>query len=795
MKSLDRWDRQSSSHRAMTPRTLGLALLFAAMVGAPMLAEPVLAGPWRPQPQPEPTPAPEPARPTPEGLKGIPVPEPSNLANFVVDKAAAIRLGKALFWDMQLGSDGRTACASCHFHAGADNRSRNQVSPGLARRSDPSTPNPDTTFKVGGPNHQFKPDDFPFHKFLDPNDRNSIVQRSYNDIASSMGVFNSRFQGVTPGAASDMFTLAGDPTFQINGVQTRRTEPRNAPTVINAIFNFRNFWDGRATYLFNGVSPFGAFDSAARVFKTGSTTSTVSAQAVLLDNASIASLATGPALSDFEMSASGRVWPKIGTRLLTARPLVQQGVAATDSVLSVVRHSSGVGLNGTYQSMVQAAFRPEWWNSSAPVTIGGTTYTQAQANFSLFFGLAVQLYTATLVSDDSPFDRHMAGDGAALSTDARYGLALFFGKGKCANCHGGAEFTNASVRKVKQEPMSRMTMGNGGTAVYDEGFYNTAVSKTLEDISHGANNPVGRPMSLSRLAQAVGATEFQRLVGISPNVVPAAGERIAVLGAFKTPTIRNSELTAPYFHNGDSLTLEQVVEFYNRGGNHFGNNLNDVDTDIQPLGLTPQERAQLVAFMKSTTDERVRYKRAPFDHPQLFVPNGHEVGSNGLPLLEDGRAKDLWLEVPAVGQAGLSKPQLNFLQTSFESLAARHSGKCVDVAAASGIDSANVQQWDCQGTPNQLWEEVPVNNGFMLRVKHSGKCMDVTGSSVLPGANVQQWTCHGGANQVFNWVGGRLVVNHSKQCVNVQFGSTINGGNLIQWPCGTTSTNDQFIKR
>ena len=63
--------------------------------------------------------------PKPEGLKGIAVPEPSNLAQFVSNKAAAVRLGKALFWDTQLGSDGKTACASCHFHAGADNRTRN----------------------------------------------------------------------------------------------------------------------------------------------------------------------------------------------------------------------------------------------------------------------------------------------------------------------------------------------------------------------------------------------------------------------------------------------------------------------------------------------------------------------------------------------------------------------------------------------------------------------------------------------------------------------------------------------
>ena len=61
---------------------------------------------------------------------GVPL-EPPTLADYVKDREAAILLGKALFWDMQVGSDGIVACASCHFHAGADNRFKNQLSPGL----------------------------------------------------------------------------------------------------------------------------------------------------------------------------------------------------------------------------------------------------------------------------------------------------------------------------------------------------------------------------------------------------------------------------------------------------------------------------------------------------------------------------------------------------------------------------------------------------------------------------------------------------------------------------------------
>jgi hypothetical protein len=68
--------------------------------------------------------------PGPGSLKEIPVPEPTNLEAFVRDRDAAIVLGKALFWDMQVGSDGIQACASCHFRGGADPRSINQANPG-----------------------------------------------------------------------------------------------------------------------------------------------------------------------------------------------------------------------------------------------------------------------------------------------------------------------------------------------------------------------------------------------------------------------------------------------------------------------------------------------------------------------------------------------------------------------------------------------------------------------------------------------------------------------------------------
>jgi hypothetical protein len=109
---------------------------------------------------------------------------------------------------------------------------------------------------------------------------------------------------------------------------------------------------------------------------------------------------------------------------------------------------------------------------------------------------------------------------------------------------------------------------------------------------------------------------------VLPGVIPATTP-VRNNGAFKVPGLRNVELTAPYFHTGGDLTLEEMVDFYTRGGNFPQNNRADLDVNIAPIGgFGDIEMAQMVAFMKSLTDERVRNHSAPFDHPELFIPEG-----------------------------------------------------------------------------------------------------------------------------------------------------------------------------
>ena len=319
----------------------------------------------------------------PPSLENVQVPHASNLMNFVTDKDAAIALGKALFWDMQVGSDGQ-ACASCHFHAGADARVKNQLSPGLRREHDP-----DTSFQrtasggAGGPNYTLVKDDFPFHQFGDPNNRHSGTVFSSNDIASSQGTFGGDFDDVPEvDTLNDNCSRLADPIFHVGGSGARKVEARHTPTVINAVFALRNFWDGRANNVFNGVDVFGLRNEFATVVGEHGVPERID-----LRNASLASQAVGPPVDDFEMSCTQRQFAEWAQSCCRAgRWPCKRCIPTTVSERQARRR--GLGLRNTYQEMVQAAFSSTYWQQSG--LFDG--YTQMEANFSLYFGLAVQLY-------------------------------------------------------------------------------------------------------------------------------------------------------------------------------------------------------------------------------------------------------------------------------------------------------------------------------------------------------------------------------------------------------------------
>jgi cytochrome c peroxidase len=678
-----------------------------------------------------------------------------DLVDYIANQTAAIQLGKALFWDMQAGSDSKTACATCHFNAGADGRDTNQLNPGANGLWD----------SPYAPNYALFSGDFPF----------TTASRDLDNIAGSQGVRKSTFVGIGK-KGTESATPVSDPVFNVGGVNLRQVTGKNTPSIINAVFNHRNFWNGRAQPDFNGVTPFGSRDSSARVWMVG-LNGTAAQIDIHIQNASPASQAVGPPLNPVEMSADKRTFPDLGHKLLLVKPLGLQGVNATDSVLgSLADATTGKGLNVTYASLIQKAFQPKWWNYKKKISLNGKSYTMTEANFSLFWGLSIMLYEATLVADSSPMDQYLATrvfstnafDPAGVPLlvshdptlldpvvnrlvaeginrdDILRGLDLFerpvapppsfpvpagFGVG-CIGCHVGAETTSASARnltgpgvevgdiafkkagfdlrmermfmKADWTPTGPLTPVPAGTdtitfdpstyevnvvnillppgdpslllprplpvATYDAGWYNLGVRPTADDVGLGATDAFG-PWSWTRLFQAT----VPGLIAVPGNGLGCLGEgnlnfpnqllnatgfpllsgplhdneATDVDGTFKVPGLRNVELNGPYFHNGGKSTLAQVLDFYDHAGD-FANTTKA--PAIVPLQLQGDQRKGLLAFLLALTDERVHLQQAPFDHPQLLVPNG-----------DNPPGTDNMMEIPAVGADGSPNPLQRFL--------------------------------------------------------------------------------------------------------------------------------------
>lgn len=168
--------------------------------------------------------------------------------------------------------------------------------------------------------------------------------------------------------------------------------------------------------------------------------------------------------------------------------------------------------------------------------------------------MAIASFERTLLSGNAPYDRYKQGDKKAMSPQQVRGMSVFFDKAQCDKCHEGANFTlnayaNIGVGMDKADP--------------DTGRY--AVTRDPRD-----------------------------------------------WGVFKTPTLREVAHTAPYMHDGSLATLDDVVEFYNKGGVPNKN----LDANIKPLHLTDQQKKDLVAFLNALSGEGWQNVHAPADMPQ-----------------------------------------------------------------------------------------------------------------------------------------------------------------------------------
>jgi cytochrome c peroxidase len=306
----------------------------------------------------------------------------------------------------------------------------------------------------------------------------------------------------------------GSPWFGIR----RQVTSRKAQSPINAAYENELFWDGRAGGTF--VDP-------------------VSGQVLLASGGALETQAAAPPISEVEMSHAGHDWTHAASDLAYCTPLA----LATNVPAPLQAFVAGQ----TYAQLFAQVF-------------GSPGVTPARILF------AIAAYERTLVSDQSPYDRSLAGLHT-LTLAEQQGQQVF--TALCATCH--VDVTVAVLAR--------------GPGVND--YRNIGVRPIAEDEGRFAvtQNPADR-------------------------------------GRFRVPSLRNVALRAPYFHNGGMLTLDDVVDFYIRGGD-FHQNQDPLILNI--IGaVSPAQRTTLLAFLRTMTDPRVQNEQPPFDRPRLWSegPNG-----------------------------------------------------------------------------------------------------------------------------------------------------------------------------
>ncbi len=177
---------------------------------------------------------------------------------------------------------------------------------------------------------------------------------------------------------------------------------------------------------------------------------------------------------------------------------------------------------------------------------------------------AIASYERTVITWDSPYDRYVAGDMTAMSVEQVAGMDLFFGKAQCSGCHAPPLFLEDAF---------------GNIGIPDAGFESV----------HFPNSDEGDPTLWNHDLGRYYVTHLEE-----------------DLGRFKTPGLRNIELTAPYMHNGVLATLEAVIAHYNSVPDPV---VGVLEEDlVTELGLSDIEQAQLVAFLKALTGKVYTYE-------------------------------------------------------------------------------------------------------------------------------------------------------------------------------------------
>ena len=199
---------------------------------------------------------------------------------------------------------------------------------------------------------------------------------------------------------------------------------------------------------------------------------------------------------------------------------------------------------------------------------------------------AIASFERTLNQTDTPIDKYLSGDKKALSDEQVRGKALFEGKAGCIQCHNGALASDMEMYNIGVPPAKRWE---------EDGL--AQITFRFELYAKGSNE------ELYRTAKSDPGAYFR-------------GKNKWDLGKFRTPSLRYTMYTAPYMHNGAFYTLEEVVDFYNKGGFDEDNRTTDWKKTkselIKPLGLSDDEKTDLIAFIESFSGDEIL-----MDKPEL----------------------------------------------------------------------------------------------------------------------------------------------------------------------------------
>jgi cytochrome c peroxidase len=327
------------------------------------------------------------------------------------------------------------------------------------------------------------------------------IMNTPDDIFGSLGVIRSDGQN----------NYRRDPVFGTRAQITGRAA--NSP--INAAYAPELFWDGRAT-------------SEFRDPQTGAV--------IIASGGALESQAVGPILSDVEMAHERFDWMGVAVKLASVRPLDLAASPPADV-------QAALAGNPSYAELFRRAFGDE-----------GITAAR--------IGKAIASYQRTLISDQTPYDRHLAGVPDALTPAQAAGLDVFAAAG-CMQCHTAPLLTDSSFR-------------------------NTGVRPAAED--RGREQVTGNP---------------------------------ADAGKFKVPGLRNIGLRRTFMHNGQFLNLTDVLRWYARTPTAPPRFTDNLDPAMQNVNLVEADIPLVEEFLRNgLADARVSAETAPFDRPQLFTERG-----------------------------------------------------------------------------------------------------------------------------------------------------------------------------